>query len=111
MMVLGRLKKSWEFKHVYRHGKTLVTRNAVLYFCTNKTDANRLGYSISKKVGNSVQRHRIKRIYREAFNDLQDQIKQGYDFILVARKPAVEMNYHRAKEELLYLCRKGKLCR
>lgn len=109
MMVCGRLKKSWEFKYVYRYGKTLVTRNAVLYFCTNKTDEIRLGFSISKKVGNSVKRHRIKRIYREAFSHIHEQIKQGYDFILVARKPAVEMNYHRAKEELLYLCRKGKL--
>ncbi len=109
MMAYGRLKKSWEFKNVYRHGKALVTRNAVLYFCTNKTNENRLGFSISKKVGNSVRRHHIKRVYREAFSHIQDQIKQGYDFILVARKPAVEMNYHRAKEELLYLCRKGKL--
>ena len=108
-MICGRLKKSWEFKHVYRHGKTLVTRNAVLYFCTNKRNENRLGFSISKKVGNSVERHRIKRIYREAFNHIHDTIRQGYDFILVARKPAVEMDYHRAKEELQYLCRKGKL--
>jgi len=108
-MSSGRLKKSWEYKHVYRYGKTLVTKNAVLYFCTNKISTNRLGFSISKKVGKSVERHRIKRVYREAFNHIQEKIKQGYDFVLVARAPAVKMNYHLANEELLHLCRKGKL--
>jgi len=108
-MACGRIKKSWEFKHTYRYGKTLVSRNAVIYFSTNKTCVNRLGFSINKKVGKSVKRHRIKRVYREAFCHIQDMIKHGFDFILVARAPAVEMDYHRAKEELLYLCRKGKL--
>lgn len=108
-MVCGRLKKSWEFKHVYRYGKAMITRSAVLYFCTNKIGENRLGFSIGKKVGKSVERHRIKRVYREAFNHIQDKIKKGYDFIIVARKPAIGVNYYRAKEELLYLCRKGNL--
>src|SRR5690606_41872307 len=44
------------FRSVYRNGKTLVTRNVVLYFCTNNIEGNRLGFSISKKVGGSVER-------------------------------------------------------
>ncbi len=108
-MACGRLKKSWEFKQVYRFGQALVTRNVVLYFCTNSIEGNRLGFSISKKVGGSVERHRIKRIYREAFHHLQDMLKKGYDFVIVARKPAVKMDYFSAKEELLSLCKKGKL--
>ncbi|MEW5783621.1 MAG: ribonuclease P protein component [Bacillota bacterium] len=105
----GRIRKNWEFKRVYRYGKTLVSRHVVIYFYANKTDDNRLGFSISKKIGKSVERHRIKRIYREAFRSVENRLKKGFDYILVARKPIVEMNYHKAREELLFLCRKGKL--
>ncbi len=105
----NRLRHNWEFKRVYRHGFTLVSRHIVIYYYANQTKENRLGFSISKKVGKSVVRHRIKRIYREAFRALSESIKKGYDFIIVARKPVVEMDFHKAREELLYLCRKGKL--
>ncbi len=108
-IALGSLKDSWEFRRVYRAGKVLVSKNIVLYFYPNTEEANRIGFSISKKVGNSVKRHRIKRVYLEAFRHLQDMLSQGYDFVLVARKPSVNMNYHGAKEELLNLCGKGRL--
>lgn len=108
-MKSGRLQKSWQFKRVYRGGKVLVSRNIVLYFYPNQESHNRWGFSISKKVGKSVVRHRIKRTYHEAFRQVQGRIRQGYDFIIVARKPAADIDFHQAGEELLYLCRKGKL--
>ncbi len=104
-----RLKKNWEFKWVYRNGRTVVSRNIVLYYCPNGIDFNRIGFSISKKVGKSVVRNRIRRIYREAFYKVEDQLKKGYDFILIARKPAVDVTFHEACKELFNLCRKGKL--
>lgn len=108
-MHLDRLKKNWEFKRVYRLGKTLVSPNVVLYYYVNRTNNNRIGFSISKKIGKSVARHRVKRIYWEAFRSLQDNLKKGFDFILVARKPIIQMDFHKAREELLFLCLKGKL--
>lgn len=107
--MLKRIRKDWEFRRVYRQGKALVSRRIVLYYFKNHETCNRLGVSISKKVGNSVKRHRVKRIFGEAFRQMQDSLAQGYDFILVARKPTVKMNYHSAREELLLLCKKGKL--
>lgn len=103
------LKKSWEFKRVYRCGRALVSRNIVLYYCPNRLGENRVGFSISKKVGKSVARHRIKRIYGEALGDLQEQLRKGYDMVIVARKPAVAVSFHQAREELQHLCRKGKI--
>jgi ribonuclease P protein component len=108
-MGIGRLKKSWEFKHVYRHGKALVSRNIVLYYCANREGMNRIGFSISKKVGKSVERHRIKRLYRESFIHLHGMLKQGIDFVLVARKPAAGVSFDKAREELIGLCKRGNL--
>jgi ribonuclease P protein component len=108
-MELLRLKKNWDFKRVYRFGRTVVSRNIVLYYCPNGMKNNRIGFSVSKKVGKSVVRNKIKRIYREAFLRLEKQLCKGYDFILIARKPAVDASYHEAYKELFNLCRKAKL--
>ncbi len=106
-----RLRKSWEFKRVYKKGKTVVSRNIVLYYCKNNLTYNRIGFSISKKVGKSVVRNKIKRIYKEAFYQLNvnGKLRKGYDFILIARKPAVDVNYYEACKELYTLCRKKNL--
>ncbi len=94
---------------MYRYGRTVVSRNIVLYYCPNGRVYNRIGFSISKKVGKSVVRNRIKRIYREAFKRVEKQLCKGYDFILIARKPAVDVTFHEACKELYNHCRKGQL--
>ena len=103
------LKKGWEFKRVYRHGRIAVTKNIVFYYLSNQLEKNRVGFSISKKVGKSVQRHRIKRLYLEALRLLQEQLVQGCDFVVVARKAAVTVTFLQAREELYNICRKKKL--
>ncbi len=87
----------------------MVSKNIVLYYYNNGTHYNRIGFTISKKVGKSVTRNKIKRIYKEAFYKIEDHLKKGYDLVLIARKPAVDVNFHDACKELFYLCRKGKL--
>ncbi len=106
---MHRLKKNWDFKRVYRYGRTVVSRNIVLYYCPNGLNYNRIGFSISKKVGKSVVRNKIKRIYREAFFRVEEQLCKGYDFILIARKPAVDVSFQEAYKELYNLCRKKQL--
>lgn len=86
----------------------MVSRNIVLYYCPNDMDLNRLGFSVSKKVGKSVRRNRIKRVYREAFKSIGHSLRVGFDFVVVARKPAVSISYGEACEELEKLCRRGK---
>lgn len=108
-MDLSRLKKNWEFKKVYRSGRTVVSRNIVLYYCPNGLEINRIGFSIRKKVGKSVVRNRIRRIYREAFISIGGDLKKGYDFVLIARKPAENVSFHDACKELHHLCRKAQL--
>lgn len=84
-----KLKKNAEFKKVYAKGKSVVTPYLVLYFIRNNTEYNRLGISVSKKVGNSVVRNRVKRLIREAFRLTPLTLKSGLDLVLIAR---VRMN-------------------
>ena len=61
------LKKSKDFQQVYRHGTSKANRYLVMYVLENQYMKNRLGISVSKKVGNSVVRHRITRLIRESY--------------------------------------------
>lgn len=84
-----KLKKNEDFKKVYSRGKSIVTPYLVLYFIRNGTGQNRLGISVSKKVGNSVVRNRTKRLIREAFRLSSLTLKSGLDMVIIAR---VRMN-------------------
>jgi ribonuclease P protein component len=65
--MIYRLKKNAEFRVVYRKGKSFSNNLLVLYIYKNKKDFNRLGIVVSKKVGKSVIRNRIKRLIKESF--------------------------------------------
>jgi ribonuclease P protein component len=83
-----RLSRSGEFDRVYRDGSSHATRHLVLYSFprnTEETGEVRLGVSVSRRVGGAVDRNRVKRVLREAFWGLSDQLPTGHDFVLVAR--------------------------
>jgi ribonuclease P protein component len=107
---LERLRKNYQFQKVYRQGRSLSTAKTVLYYRKNKEKCNRLGIVVSKKVGKSVVRHHLKRLYREAMRSLQDRIKRtGYDLVIIARKSAGNLTYKDAVQDLRRLMLKGKL--
>jgi ribonuclease P protein component len=83
-----RLSRSGEFDRVYRDGSSHATRYLVLYTFPrheDETEDVRLGVSVSRKVGGSVERNRVKRALREAFWGLTDRLPEGHDFVIVAR--------------------------
>ncbi len=89
-----RLSRSGDFDRVYRDGASHATRYLVLYSFPRDDDAeggSRLGVSVSRKVGGSVDRNRVKRAMREAFWTLADRLPDGYDFVLVARPEIDEL--------------------
>ena len=79
------LKKNCDFKKVYRTGKSFANKYFVMYVKDNKLNTNRLGISVSKKIGNSIVRHRITRLIRESYRLSEEKILQGLDIVVVAR--------------------------
>jgi ribonuclease P protein component len=88
----GRLSRSAEFERVYRHGRSTANRHLVLYSFPNaEAERPRLGLSVSRKVGGAVERNRVKRLLREAFDREEVALKPGHDVVVVARPPAGEL--------------------
>lgn len=83
------LKQNYEFRRLYRRGKSAATKLLVVYALPNRRKTNRFGLTVSVKLGKAVKRNRCKRLLREAYRLQQDNIKVGYDFIFVARSGLV----------------------
>lgn len=114
--MIYRLKKNFEFKIVYRRGKSFANELLVMYMLKNKRNKdnennpyNRLGVSVSKKVGNSVVRSRSKRLISESFRLNYNYILKGYDFIFIARNPIVDKNYFDVEKSMMNLIKKAGL--
>lgn len=91
-----RLSRSAEFDRVYREGRSRANRYVVVYaFPRGEGDAPAegpaLGVSVSRRVGGAVERNRVKRLLREAFWSLADELPDDHDFVLVARPDAREL--------------------
>ena len=105
------IKKNFQFRFVYNKGKSLANRLLVMYVVKNKkyTDTNRLGISVSKKVGKSVVRSRVTRLIKESYRLSEEDIKQGYDIVVIARVSANGADYKEINKALLSLLKKHDL--
>lgn len=98
------LKKNYEFRTVYRKGKSLANKYLVIYKYRNNRPNNRLGISVSKKVGNSVIRSRVTRLIRESYRLNEEHIeKEGWDFVIIARGAAKGASYEQVSTALVNL--------
>ena len=95
--------KNKDFQTVYKKGRSFANRYLVMYILENKEEENRLGISVSKKVGNSVVRHRITRLVRESYRLNNIKFKLGFDIVVVARSTAKEKKYDEIESALLHL--------
>ena len=99
------LKKNKDFIFVYNNGKSLANRYLVMYKKENYLSYNRVGISVSKKVGNSVIRHRVTRLIRESNRLHGDQIKTGYDIVVVARPSVKGKGFFEVESAFLHLAK------
>ncbi len=100
------LKKNQQFRTVYVKGISSANRYLVMYKLENGLNRNRLGISVSKKVGNSVVRHHLARLIRENYRLSEDLYERGYDMVVVARVAAKDADYYRIGKSLGHLSKK-----
>ncbi len=97
------LKKNSYFQNVYKNGKSYANRYFVMYVLENNLAVNRLGISVSKKVGNSVIRHHITRLIREAYRLHEETFNSGLDIVIIVRVSAKNVTYRETERAILRL--------
>ncbi|MGI6212166.1 MAG: ribonuclease P protein component [Anaerovoracaceae bacterium] len=94
------LRNQKDFDAVYRKGKSAANRYIVIFYRKNRLGYTRTGYLASKKIGNSVMRNRARRLMKEAFRTSGLTLPDGYDFVIIARKPITEAKCQDVRKSL-----------
>lgn len=101
------LKRNGDFCRLYRRGKTYTNPALVVYLSKNRAGICRIGITVSKKIGNAVQRNRCKRVIRAAYAALQPQVNGAYDFVFVARSKTKQCKSTEIQAVMLSLLQKA----
>ena len=99
------LKKNDDFKNVYKKGKSYANKYLVMYVLKNNKEVNRIGISVSRKVGNSVVRHRVTRLVRESYRLHENIFNSGLDIVVIARNSASCITCAETESALLHLAK------
>lgn len=102
------IKKNAEFRLVYKTGKSVANRRLAVYLTENNLGVNRVGITVSRKVGKAVVRNRIRRRIKEALRLIfVDQVMNGFyfsrnnfDFVIVARNSAAQSSFSEIRNSL-----------
>lgn len=95
------LNLNTQFRKLYQKGTSHVCPSVVMYVKRNGTSGNRLGITVSKKIGKAVIRNRAKRRLREVFRTNLPNMKTGYDFVLVARGRTATVPYSKLDADFI----------
>lgn len=101
------LKKNKDFKKVYNK-KNVVSDNLMILFIdkNEEMESNRIGISVSRKVGNSVIRHTLVRRLREIWRKEEQNLEKYYDMIFVCREKAKDVDFVTLRQSFVKLCKR-----
>ncbi len=100
------LKKNYEFQRLYSKGKSAVTPHLVVYVRKTKKKQNRIGITVSTKLGKAVIRNRVRRRIREIYRLNEENFVQGAEIVIVARVKAVRASYRQLEQSFMSACEK-----
>ncbi len=104
------LQKDSDFRKVYKYGKSIANKFLVMYTFPNKLDSNRVGISVSKKVGKAHVRNKTRRRIKESYRlNIDGNIKPGYDIVFIARIAIKDVDYEQVQKSMKHLIRKANL--
>jgi len=105
----SRLTRNDDIKHVRMEGLSIAHETIVLGFLQNQTEKNKVAVIAGRSIGGAVQRNYAKRRLRSAYQHFQSALQQGYDIVLIARKPILERDYQTFLIELKSLLEQAGL--
>ena len=100
------LKMNYEFHRLYSKGKSAVTPYLVVYARKGRRPGNRIGFTVSNKLGKAVRRNRIRRRLREIYRLHEAEFLRGTELVIVARARAVNASYHQLDAALMGAAKK-----
>ncbi len=107
------IKKNYEFKYFFNKGNYIPGKLLEIFVFQNKYKKNRLGIVVSKKVGGSVVRNRIKRFIRAAYTEIEDYIDGSNNILIIWKKrvSADKANFFDVREDLEKMLKKAEILR
>lgn len=87
------LRRNKEFRYVYKRGRSIGDRNLILIYVITKTPHLKVGFSVSKKLGNSVERNKLKRRMKEAFFSILDGVMKNCLLVFIPKEAAKVIEY------------------
>ena len=111
MRKIKTLKKNYEFKNVLTKGKFYKENTITVYIQKNNIKSNVIGIAVSKKIGNAVKRNKLKRIIRESYRLMKNELKQGYNIVFVWNKNMSfnNANYFTVNKDMKKIFEKARL--
>ena len=106
-----RVRDNQRFQEIRRHGQSYSSKYLVLCVLANDLPYSRFGFSVSSRIGNAVERNRIKRRLREAMRLRMDTLQSGWDIVFIAKYPIRSADYHEMDAACARLIRRAHLLR
>jgi len=100
MKFTSSINKNRQFKWMYRRASQQTGRFLIMYYVKNRLSVNRLGITVSKKVGKAVVRNRIRRLIKENYTLFEPRLKLGYDLIFVSRMVSRDAGFYDVKKAM-----------
>ncbi len=95
-----RIRKRKDFLRIYQKGIRTSSKNFITILSSNQTGTRRLGITVTKSVGNSVKRNRVKRLLREFFRLNKDKLPDSQDMVIIVKKDIPFLKYQDVCAEL-----------
>ena len=106
------LKENHRFRALYAKGKHAAAKTVAVYVLRNREKtSNKLGITVSKKLGHAVQRNLVRRRIREIYRLHEEELRAGVDIVVVARSKAVDAEFARLTKSYLNLAKKAGILR